>query len=72
MTIQATTHKAVSRKKRSALLLGLGLGVALAGVVALGGVARQAEAGFPGNNGKIVFASTMKTPRTRKGIRRSS
>ena len=46
MTIQTTTHKAVAQSKtRRSLLFGLGVGLALAGVVALGGTAQKAENG---------------------------
>jgi Tol biopolymer transport system component len=58
----ATTRKTEGRgKRRSALLFGLGFGVALAGVVALAGAAREAEATFPGTNGKLLFISTRTT-----------
>ncbi len=68
MTAQTTTQAIEGRGKwRRSLLLGLTLGVALAGAVALWCVARQAEAAFPGSNGAIVFASTMKTPQNPEG-----
>ncbi len=44
-------------------LLGLALGVTLAELVALTGVAREAEAAFPGANGKIAFESDRTTGR---------
>jgi Tol biopolymer transport system component len=43
------------------VLLTLALGAALAAFVALAGMAREAHAAFPGNNGKIAFASTRTT-----------
>ena len=43
------------------VLLTLALGAALAALVALAGTARQAEATFPGTNGKIVFVSDRTT-----------
>ena len=43
------------------MLLTLVLGAALAALVALAGTARQAEATFPGTNGKIVFVSDRTT-----------
>jgi Tol biopolymer transport system component len=53
------TQKAETRsKRRSAMLLGLGLGVAMAGVVALAGAAQQADAAAPE---KIVFVSERTT-----------
>jgi TolB protein len=58
MTMQATTQKAQTTTRRSALLLGIGVGVALAGVVALGGTAQQADAASPE---KIVFVSERTT-----------
>jgi Tol biopolymer transport system component len=59
VTTQATTQIAETRsKRRSALLLGLGVGVALAGAVALAGVAQQADAAAPE---KIVFVSERTT-----------
>ena len=59
MTTQVTTQKAVTTsKRRSALLLGLGVGVALAGAVALAGVAQRADAAAPE---KIVFVSERTT-----------
>ena len=58
MTAQATTQGIeTGGKGRRSLLLGLGRGVALAGVVALAGAAQQAEAAYPGANGKIAFVS---------------
>ena len=39
------------------MLLSLALGAALAAIVAMTGVAREAEAAFPGANGRIVFES---------------
>jgi len=58
MTAQATTQGIeTGGKGRRSLLLGLGLGVALASVVALAGAAQQAEAAYPGANGKIAFVS---------------
>jgi hypothetical protein len=57
--ITQTTQRAQAHgKRRSAALLGLGLGVALAGVVALAGPARQADAAF---TEKVVFASDRTT-----------
>ena len=44
-------------KTRSGVLLTLALGAALAAFVALAGTAREAQAAFPGCNGKIVFDS---------------
>ena len=63
MRTQATAHEVEARgnTRRSALLLVLALGAALAALVALAGTARQAEATFPGTNGKIVFASERTT-----------
>ena len=62
MRTQATTHEAeVQSNTRRALLLVLALGVVLAALVALAGTARQAEATFPGANGKIVFVSQRTT-----------
>ena len=59
MTIQTTTQAIEGRgKRRSILLLGLGLGVALAGTVALAGMAEKADAASPE---KIVFASDRTT-----------
>jgi Tol biopolymer transport system component len=59
MTTQATTQKAQTpTNRRSALLLGLGVGVALAGAVALAGVAQRADAAAPE---KIVFVSERTT-----------
>ena len=43
------------------MLLGLAVGTALAGIVALAGTAREAEATFPGANGRIVFDSERTT-----------
>jgi Tol biopolymer transport system component len=60
VTTQATTQKAAAlTKRRSAMLLGLGLGVAMAGVVALAGVAQQADAAA--SHEKIVFVSERTT-----------
>ena len=57
MTTQAATQKAeTTSKRRSALLLGVG--VALAGAVALAGVAQRADAAAPE---KIVFVSERTT-----------
>jgi Tol biopolymer transport system component len=59
---QATTHKAEARgNTRSALLLVLALGAALAALMALAGTARQAEATFPGTNARIAFFSERTT-----------
>jgi TolB protein len=59
VTTQATTQRAEARgNRRSALLLGLGVGVALAGAVALAGVAQKADAAAPE---KIVFVSERTT-----------
>ena len=59
MTTQTTTKKAETRsKRRSSLLLGLGVGLALAGAVALAGVAHQAAAASPE---KMVFVSERTT-----------
>src|ERR671917_344898 len=59
MTTQATTQIAeTTSKRRRSLLLGLGVGVALAGAVALAGVAQQADAAAPE---KIVFVSERTT-----------
>ena len=61
VTTQATTQRAQAHgKRRSAALLGLGLGVVLAGVVALAGVTPQADAAF---TEKIVFSSDRTTGR---------
>jgi Tol biopolymer transport system component len=57
MTTQATTQKAQTTR-RGALLLGIGVGVALAGMVALGGTAQQADAAA---SDKIVFVSDRTT-----------
>jgi len=43
------------------VLLSLALGAALAAIVAMTGVAREAEAAFPGGNGKIAFESDRTT-----------
>ena len=43
------------------MLLSLALGAALAAIVAMTGVAREAEAAFPGGNGKIAFESDRTT-----------
>jgi TolB protein len=59
MTTQATTQIVeTTSKRRRSLLLGLGVGVALAGAVALAGVAQQADAAAPE---KIVFVSERTT-----------
>ena len=59
MTTQATTQKAQTISKwRRSLLLGLGVGAALAGAVALAGPAQQADAAAPE---KIVFVSERTT-----------
>jgi Tol biopolymer transport system component len=58
MTNAATTQETgTGGKARSALLLSLAMGAALSAVVALAGTAREAEATFPGTNGRIAFAS---------------
>ena len=54
MTKQGTGTRG---RTRSAALLSLALGAALAAIVAMAGVAREAEAAFPGSNGKIAFES---------------
>jgi Tol biopolymer transport system component len=59
MTIQTTIQKAQAQgKTRRSLLLGLGVGLALAGVVALAGTAQRADAAF---TEKVVFASDRTT-----------
>jgi len=59
VTTQATTQKAQTISKwRRSLLLGLGVGAALAGAVALAGPAQQADAAAPE---KIVFVSERTT-----------
>jgi hypothetical protein len=60
---EATTYKAEARSKgRSALLLALALGVLLASLVAMLVVTqREAQATFPGQNGRIAFASERTT-----------
>jgi Tol biopolymer transport system component len=54
VTTQATTRKNGKNGRRSAVLLSLAVGAALAGMVALAGTAREAEAAL---GGKIVFTS---------------
>jgi Tol biopolymer transport system component len=62
MTTQATAQRTESgARTRSAVLLSLALGTALAGMVALAGTAREAEATFPGTNARITFASERTT-----------
>ena len=65
VTTEVTTQKTgTDRKTRSAVLVALALGMALATLVALmalAGTAREAQAAFPGNNGKIAFASKRTT-----------
>ncbi len=59
MTAQTTIRAIEGRgKRKSAALLGLGLGVALSALVALAGPAQQAEAAF---TEKVVFASNRTT-----------
>lgn len=59
MTIQTTTQKAEAQSKtRRSLLLALGVGLALAAVVALGGTVQKANAAF---TEKVVFASDRTT-----------
>jgi Tol biopolymer transport system component len=58
---EVSTQETEARNMRSAVLLALALGAALAALVALMGTAREAEAAFPGANGKIVFSSNKVT-----------
>jgi Tol biopolymer transport system component len=61
---EATTQQNRARgKRRSAVLLSLALGAALAAIVAMTGVAREAQASYPGANGKIAFESDRTTGR---------
>ena len=60
MTKQGTGTRG---RTRSAALLSLALGTALAAIVATTGVAREAEAAYPGANGKIAFESDRTTGR---------
>ena len=62
MTTETTTQgNGTDGRTRSALLLSLLLGAALAALVALAGMAREAHATFPGTNGKLVFISQRTT-----------
>ena len=63
MTTEANTQEiGTGGKARRALLLTLALGALLAVLVALlAGTAREAQATFPGTNGKIVFISQRTT-----------
>lgn len=62
MTRQATTQKSEGRsKKRNAVIASLALGAALGAMVTLAGTAREAYATFPGENGRIAFASNRTT-----------
>src|SRR5215218_749130 len=58
MATEMTTQRTDARiGRRGIVLLSLALGVALSATVALAGTAREAEATFPGTNGRIVFDS---------------
>jgi Tol biopolymer transport system component len=58
VTTEATTQQNRAHgKRRGAVLLSLALGAALAAIVAMTGVTREAEAAFPGANGRIAFES---------------
>jgi hypothetical protein len=58
MTTEVSTQRTgARRKRRSWLFLTLALGAALSTFVALAGTAREVEAAFPGQNGKIAFES---------------
>jgi Tol biopolymer transport system component len=63
MTMQATTQRdGTDGRARSAVLLTLALAAVLAALVALmAATAREAEATFPGANGRIVFFSERTT-----------
>ncbi len=63
MRTEATTLRSGTEgKARSAVLVSLALGAVLAALVALmAAPAREAEATFPGTNGKIVFISKRTT-----------
>ncbi len=63
MTTEAKTRKTGKNgRTRRAVLLGLAVGTALAGMVAMAaGTAREAEATFPGTNARIAFTSNRTT-----------
>lgn len=62
MTRQATSQKSEGpSKKRNAVIASLALGAALGAMVTLAGTAREAYATFPGENGRIAFASNRTT-----------
>ena len=63
MITEATTLRSGTEgKARSAVLVSLALGAVLAALVAMmAATAREAEASFPGTNGKIVFISKRTT-----------
>jgi hypothetical protein len=61
---EATTQQNRARgKRRSVVLLSLALGAALTALVAMAGVTQEAQAAYPGANGRIAFESDRTTGR---------